>query len=95
MSSYKLKRGKEKGLDLLDLWFNFYVFKCFAGLSGQIFKCRVAFFTCHMGLKRNEKKNTLSGFPNKSVFMLRIKGGMKKGGGLRSQNCFYLGTLTF
>ena len=37
----------------------------------------------------------MSGYPNKSVFMLRIKGGMKKGGGLRSQNCFYLGTLTF
>ena len=27
--------------------------------------------------------------------MLRIKGGMKKGWGLRSQNCFNLGTLTF
>ena len=31
----------------------------------------------------------MSGYPNKSVFMLQIKGGMKK------QNCFYLGTLTF
>ena len=30
----------------------------------------------------------MSGYPNKSVFMLRIKGGMIKGGGLQSQNCF-------
>jgi hypothetical protein len=37
----------------------------------------------------------MSGYPNKSVFMLQIKGGMKNRGGLRSQNCFYLGTLTF
>ena len=37
----------------------------------------------------------MSGYPNKSVFMLQIKKGMKKGGGLRSQNCFFLGTLTF
>ena len=35
----------------------------------------------------------MSGFPNKRVFMLQIKGGVKKGGGLRSKNCFYLGTL--
>ena len=34
-------------------------------------------------------------YPNKSVFMLRIKGGIKKGVGLRSQNYFYLCTLTF
>ena len=33
----------------------------------------------------------MSGFPNKSVFMFRIKGGMKKGEGLQSQNCFESG----
>ena len=30
-------------------------------------------------------------FPIKSVFMYRIKGGMKKGGGLLTQNCFESG----
>ena len=35
----------------------------------------------------------MSGFPNKSIFMFRIKGGMKKGRGLPSQNCFKLGGL--
>ena len=30
----------------------------------------------------------ISGYSNKSVFILRIKGGMKKGGELQSQNCF-------
>ena len=37
----------------------------------------------------------MSGYLNKSVFMLQIKGGMKNGGELRLQNCFYLGTLKF
>ena len=38
-----------------------------------------------------EHMQKMSGYPNKNVFILRIKGGMKKGGGLRSQNCFESG----
>ena len=88
MSSYKLKRGKEKGLDLLDLWFNFYVFKCFAGLSGQIFKCRVAFFTCHMGLKRNEKKIPCQDSQIKVFLCFELKGGWKREGDYDHKTAF-------
>ena len=30
----------------------------------------------------------MSGYSNKSVFMFKINGGVKKGVGLLSQNCF-------
>ena len=33
-------------------------------------------------------RQKMSGFPMKSIFMFRIKGGMKKGEGILSQNCF-------
>ena len=92
---------------LVQMYFSilFRFLWAFRRYANQLFRFKFEHFMAFWKIKFSTKK---SKFLNcwifitlknvrvpKSNFLLRIKVGMKKGGGLWSQNCFYLGTLTF